>query len=313
MAAIKASPFWDSSYEVDNTQVFPLQNLHASMGDFVRTPTTAAVFTDRGPWGSADWDGRGGTLLRPTETGPLYELYFGHIPAKNEYASTGEGAKYVYEVAGGGKELSGAGSGGPGGPGIMLKDAYDAVVDIDTPLTVSHGNTAGRTVVPTITGAPAGYTYLQWETPRNNGVATLSVVGMGPELASICPVVIPQGIGTVTMTVRNCTSTGVPGTLTASFKVEVIPTYSIGGKITLTPPSGRLAAAEVQLMDSEDTPVEGKMVHPDSNGVYTIPGVANGTYTIEVSLNGYVTNTISNITVSSGNVTGKDLTLAAAE
>jgi hypothetical protein len=196
------------------------------MGDFVRVPTTADVFKDRGPWVDADMDGRGGTLLRPTETGPLYELYFGHIPEKNEYVDQSTTAVYVYKVTGG-KESAGAGSGAPAGPGIMLQDAYGNVVDIDTPLIVytltpeGTPNVAGRKVVPTVTGAPPGYNYLKWEIPKDNGVARLGVVGVGPAVSSFCPTVIPLGAGTVTVTVRNCTSTDVPGTLTASFKVEV--------------------------------------------------------------------------------------------
>jgi hypothetical protein len=89
---------------------------------------------------------------------------------------------------------------------------------------------------------------------------------------------------------------------------------SVGGTITLAsnenPAAGALTAASVQLKDGS-SPV-GTPVHPDSGGIYRFDGVADGTYTIEVSLAGYVTGTISGFTVSSGNVTGKDLTLAAA-
>jgi hypothetical protein len=232
MAAIKASLYYDTSYPTEEDKpVFPLRDLHAAMGDFVRVPTTAAVFSDRGPWGSDDWDGRGGTLLRPTETGPLYELYFGHIPEKNEYVDQSTTAVYVYTVAGvvgGGKEKTG--SGAPGGSGIMLKDAYGYIVDNDTPLTVmtrnSNGslNTGGKTVVPTGYNAPAGYTYLKWTIESGNDVVSLGVVE--PEKPYLYPTgaipnIVPKKTGTATVTVQNCTITGASGPSTASFKVDV--------------------------------------------------------------------------------------------
>jgi hypothetical protein len=144
-------------------------------------------------------------------------------------------------ITGGGGENPGGGkeekeeddgptlTGGGGLPGIMLQDAYDVVLDIDMPLTVPTLNsdgkpdTIGKKVVPTLTGAPADYTYLKWEiTSGNNTVARLGVVEPGKqELSSICPTIIPLGAGTATVTVKNCNSTGVPGAFTASFTVVV--------------------------------------------------------------------------------------------
>jgi hypothetical protein len=98
MADMKASGFYEVSYTEDGKQVFPLKDLHASMGDFIKVPTTGTLYTDRGPWGADDWDNRGGTQLHPTKTGPLYELYFGHIPERDEYYLQSDDAEYVYPV-----------------------------------------------------------------------------------------------------------------------------------------------------------------------------------------------------------------------
>jgi hypothetical protein len=53
----------------------------------------------------------------------------------------------------------------------------------------------------------------------------------------------------------------------------------------------------------------GQAVTVNSGGTYTISGVVAGTYTIEVSLAGYSSGTIQPFTVSSADVTGKNLTL----
>jgi chitodextrinase len=53
----------------------------------------------------------------------------------------------------------------------------------------------------------------------------------------------------------------------------------------------------------------GAPVSAAANGAYTITGVPDGTYTIEVSLSGYITGTITGVTVSGANVSDKDLVL----
>jgi hypothetical protein len=85
MAAIKASSFWNTSYKEEGNDVYPLRNLHERMGDFIKVPSAGTLYADRSPWGEVEWNDSGGTLLHPTKTGPLYELYFGHIPTKDEY------------------------------------------------------------------------------------------------------------------------------------------------------------------------------------------------------------------------------------
>jgi hypothetical protein len=205
-----------------------------------------------------------------------------------------------------GKEKSGSGS----RSGIMLQDAYDAVVDIDIPLTVSVQRTEGRKVVPTLTGAAAGFNYLKWTIESADAAAILDVVQSGqPALYTMCPTVIPLRVGTATVTVQNCNSKGVPGALTASFRVDVVPTYSIGGIITLDPPDySLLKDAVVQIISDE---VEGKTSPDAFSGAYRFDFLTNGTYTVEVSLAGYASGTITGIVVSSGHVPGKNLTLAA--
>jgi hypothetical protein len=80
MATIKKSDFYEVSYTEGATTVYPLKNLVTKMQDFIKTPTTG-LYTDYGPWTSVDLDA-GKTKLH---SGALYELYFGHIPAKGEY------------------------------------------------------------------------------------------------------------------------------------------------------------------------------------------------------------------------------------
>jgi formylglycine-generating enzyme required for sulfatase activity len=84
--------------------------------------------------------------------------------------------------------------------------------------------------------------------------------------------------------------------------------YSISGTITANNPGGAAAGASVQLKQG-GSPVGGA-VSTDGSGAYSISNIPEGTgYTIEVSLTGYATGTISSFDVTTGNVTGKDLTL----
>jgi hypothetical protein len=80
--ALAASPFWEVSYEKDDTPTLPLQELSEEMLRFISTGDIPEVelYTERGPWLEAD-------KTAPTRlpAGPLYELYFGHIPGKDEY------------------------------------------------------------------------------------------------------------------------------------------------------------------------------------------------------------------------------------
>jgi formylglycine-generating enzyme required for sulfatase activity len=85
-------------------------------------------------------------------------------------------------------------------------------------------------------------------------------------------------------------------------------TYSISGTITTDdPPNGAASGASVQLKQGGTN--MGGAVSTDVSGAYTISTVPAGTgYIIEISLNGYITGTISSFNIT-GDVTGKDLTL----
>jgi hypothetical protein len=221
-AAIKKNAFWDVSYEEDGDDpIFPLQKLHERMEAFIKVPSTD-LYNDRGPWGDGDWDGTGGTILDPTKTGPLYELYFGHVPGKEEYYDQSAKANYVYpEGPEGGNDKVGSSG---GAQGIMIQDTDGVVLGDGGPLTVSLlQDTAGKKVVPTITGAPKGFDYLKWEiTPAAVAGLSEDVAAGTPAPKVTNPFVIPKQDGTATVTVTNCNSTGVPGTITASFTVEVV-------------------------------------------------------------------------------------------
>ncbi len=85
-------------------------------------------------------------------------------------------------------------------------------------------------------------------------------------------------------------------------------TYSVNGKITGSDTAGAgIAGATVQLKSGGSN--SGSSVTTDTNGDYTISDVANGTYTIDVSKTGYDNGTIASFSVTSANVTGKNLML----
>ena len=83
-------------------------------------------------------------------------------------------------------------------------------------------------------------------------------------------------------------------------------TYTISGTITADKPAGPLAGASVTLKQSGATI---DTTTSAGNGTYTFSDVSNSTYSIEVSRSGYHTNTIPEVIVSGGNVSGQDLTL----
>jgi hypothetical protein len=69
-------------YEVTtSTGTFPLKDLVEQMKYFIIVPDTG-LYTDYGPWTSDNIGVTGASIMR---SGALYELYFGHIPEKEEY------------------------------------------------------------------------------------------------------------------------------------------------------------------------------------------------------------------------------------
>ncbi|GHV32438.1 hypothetical protein AGMMS4952_22800 [Spirochaetia bacterium] len=88
----------------------------------------------------------------------------------------------------------------------------------------------------------------------------------------------------------------------------VVPTYTIGGTISVDTGTPDLTTVSVQLKKGAAN--IGTAVHPATGGAYTIPGVPADTgYTIEVSLTGYTTGTIGSFNVTAASVTGKNLQL----
>jgi hypothetical protein len=82
--------------------------------------------------------------------------------------------------------------------------------------------------------------------------------------------------------------------------------YTVSGTIA-TADGASSAGASVQL--KLGSLAFGAPVLAGTGGTYTVANVPNWTYTIEVSLSGYTTGTITGVTVSGANVTGKDLVL----
>jgi hypothetical protein len=98
MAAINASPFWDVSYEDEGgDQHFPLRELHQKMGDFIAVGAEATLYADRATWDESERQNFG-TILDLRKTGPLYELFFGPVPGKEEYLDQSPTAVYVFPV-----------------------------------------------------------------------------------------------------------------------------------------------------------------------------------------------------------------------
>jgi hypothetical protein len=209
---------------------------------------------------------------------------------------------------------------GNGQPGIMVRDALNNVLNNKT-LTVSPEDTESKAVKARIIGAPEVYIWLKWTiTPLTVAALSADVATETPVPLNMPPHIIPVSTGTATVTVINCNQVGElygeGGDFTASFTVQVemsVSAFSVSGTIDLAPnedpAAGFLTAAQVRLMNGAD---EVAVTSPNTNGGYTFDDLAAGAYTIEVSLDGYITGTISGFSVSSGNVTEKDLELAAA-
>jgi hypothetical protein len=85
IAQIKESDFYGVKDSVTNK--YPLHDLADAMQAFIKVPATAP-YTDRGAWEAADRNGEE-TIWNTAKTGPLYELYFGHIPETTEYVEPG--------------------------------------------------------------------------------------------------------------------------------------------------------------------------------------------------------------------------------
>jgi formylglycine-generating enzyme required for sulfatase activity len=84
--------------------------------------------------------------------------------------------------------------------------------------------------------------------------------------------------------------------------------YTVSGTIATDDPGGLASGAHIQLRQGGSN--VGSAVSTGADGTYTISGVPAGEgYTIEVSLTGYTTGTIPSFSVTTANVTGKNLIL----
>jgi hypothetical protein len=82
MATVKASPFYD--VVAPNTKEY-LHDLHDAMEQFIRVPASG-LYTDYGPWTAGNLASSGSSrYTTKLPSYPLYELYFGHIPEREEY------------------------------------------------------------------------------------------------------------------------------------------------------------------------------------------------------------------------------------
>jgi hypothetical protein len=94
-AEIKASQFYEVSYNENALDVFPLKNLYNRMGDFIAVGAGATLYVDRPTWGDSERNSAG-TILDKSKTGPLYELYFGPVPGKDDYLYPDNTAGFAY-------------------------------------------------------------------------------------------------------------------------------------------------------------------------------------------------------------------------
>ncbi|MDR2026772.1 MAG: carbohydrate-binding domain-containing protein [Prevotellaceae bacterium] len=87
-----------------------------------------------------------------------------------------------------------------------------------------------------------------------------------------------------------------------------VPTYTVGG--TVNKPDGSAAAgASVQVRKAGDNTVVGQAVTTGASGVYSIGDIPAGVYIIVITLDGYETGALADVTVSSSSLTGLDLVL----
>jgi hypothetical protein len=86
------------------------------------------------------------------------------------------------------------------------------------------------------------------------------------------------------------------------------PTYSISG--SATKPDGSAAAdASVQIYKATDNTIAGQPTTTNAEGAYSIGGIPAGAYIIVVSLDGYEAGALADVTVSSADLTGRNVAL----
>jgi uncharacterized repeat protein (TIGR02543 family) len=152
---------------------------------------------------------------------------------------------------------------------------------------------------------------------QRDGAPVGNAVSVGTDSNYTIPNV-PAGVGyTIEVSLSGYTTGVIPSFNIATANVTgknltlvkiTAPVYTVSGTISADDPVGAASGASVQLKQGGTS--VGNAVSAGADGTYTIPNVPTGEgYTIEVSLSGYTTGVISSFNVTTGNVTGKNLTL----
>ena len=87
-----------------------------------------------------------------------------------------------------------------------------------------------------------------------------------------------------------------------------VPTYTVGGSVSL-PDGSAAAGAAVEIRRSSDNTMAGQPVTTDASGAYLLNGIPEGEYTLVISLEGYETGILSPLMVTTGNLTGQNIIL----
>lgn len=162
--------------------------------------------------------------------------------------------------------------GAASGASVMLVDSYDGSNAGESPV-----NAAGEYV---IAGVGAGSFKI---------VVALS----GYETATVDGIIVTSSDKTVDEIVLQ--------------KITV-PTFTIGG--TVKKPDGSAAeGATVQVLNSNDNTLVGQKGTTDNTGSFTINEIPSGKYNVVISLEGYETGILSDVTVENANQTSLDITL----
>jgi hypothetical protein len=87
-----------------------------------------------------------------------------------------------------------------------------------------------------------------------------------------------------------------------------VPTYAIGG-IIIKPDGSAAVGASVQIKKASDNTLTGQAATTDASGAYSIDGIPPGKYSIIVTLDGYETGVLPDVTVDKSDLTALNLTL----
>ena len=155
---------------------------------------------------------------------------------------------------------------------------------------VTVGSTATSTLTIGNTGTgPLNITSVTYPTGFSGAFTsgTIAAAGSQAVTVSFTPTAAQTYSGSIIVTGNQASGTNtiaVSGTGTA----VVVPTFTLSGLITETPPttSTVLANARVTFVDGAN---QGKTATTGTDGRYQITGVVNGGYTVRVELAGYTT------------------------